>query len=67
MLKMSIWGRIGFIQCLVSWKSSLFAMENLVGGELRQRCEELFRKRYGHQELQRRAAKSSGRLGSDGT
>lgn len=45
----------GSIQCLVSWKSALIAMENLVGGGLRQRCEELFRKRYGHQELQRRA------------
>jgi len=31
-------------------------MENLVGGELRRRCEELFGKRYGPQELQRRAA-----------
>lgn len=47
-------GEDGSIQCLVSWKSSLIAMENFVGRELRWRREELFGKRYGHQE--RRAA-----------
>jgi hypothetical protein len=49
-------GEDGSIQCVVTWKSSLVAMENLVGGELQRRCKELLRKRYGHRELQLRAA-----------
>jgi hypothetical protein len=40
-------GEDGSIQCVVMWKSSLIAIDSLVGGELRQRCEQLFRKRYG--------------------
>ncbi|KAI9793928.1 MAG: hypothetical protein M1816_007180 [Peltula sp. TS41687] len=35
-------GEDGSIQCVVSWKSSLVAMDSLVTGELRQRCEQLF-------------------------
>ena len=46
-------GEDGSIQCVVSWKSSLIAMDSLVSGELRQRCEQLFRKRYGQKELRR--------------
>jgi len=49
-------GEDGSIQCVVTWKSSLIAIDSLVGGELRQRCEQLFRKRYGRKELQRRTA-----------
>ena len=49
-------GEDGSIQCVVTWKSSLVAMENLVGRELQRRCKELLRKRYGHWELQQRAA-----------
>jgi hypothetical protein len=48
-------GEDGSIQCVVTWKSSLIAMENLVSGELQQRCKELFRKRYGQRKLQKRA------------
>jgi hypothetical protein len=48
-------GEDGSVQCLVTWKPSLIAMENLVGEELRRRCEKLFGKRYGHQEMQRGA------------
>ena len=44
-------GEDGSIQCLVTWKPSLIAMENLDGEELRRRCEELFGKRYGTNEL----------------
>ncbi len=40
-------GKDGSVQCLVTWKPSLIAMENLVGEELWRRCEELFEKRYG--------------------
>lgn len=47
-------GEDGSIQCVVTWKSSLITMENL-GRKLRQQCEELFVKRYGPQELQRKA------------
>jgi hypothetical protein len=49
-------GEDGSIQCIIIWKSSLIVMENLVGEELRRRSEELFGKRYGHLELQKRAA-----------
>lgn len=35
---------------------SLIAIKNLVGRELRRRCEELFGKRYGHQGLRRRTS-----------
>jgi hypothetical protein len=48
-------GEDGSIQCVVTWKSSLIAMENLVSGELQQRCKELFGKRYGQRELRKRA------------
>ena len=48
----------GSTQCVVHRKSLLVAMENLVGGELKRGCKELFRKRYGHRELQMRAAPS---------
>ena len=44
-------GEDGSIQCLVTWKPSLIAMENLIDEELRRRCEELFGKRYGLHEL----------------
>lgn len=49
-------GEDGSIQCVVTWKSSLIAMDSLVGGELRQRCEQLFGKSYGRKELQSRTA-----------
>jgi len=49
-------GEDGSIQCLVTCKSSLVTIDNLVDDELRRRCEELFCQRYGHQELRRRAA-----------
>ena len=42
------------IRCVVTLKSSLIAMGSLVDGELRQRCGQSFRKRYGQKELQRR-------------
>ncbi|KAK5263136.1 hypothetical protein LTR96_011438 [Exophiala xenobiotica] len=51
-------GEDGSIQCVVTWKSSLIAMDSLAGGELRQRCEQLFGKRYGRKELQRRTVGS---------
>lgn len=41
-------GEDGTIQCLITWKPSVIAMENCVGDKLRRRCEELFGKRYGH-------------------
>jgi hypothetical protein len=47
-------GEDGSIQCVVTWKSSLVAMENL-SGELQRRSKELFRERYGHRALQKRA------------
>ena len=49
-------GEDGSIRCLFSWKLSSVAMENLVGRELRGRCEDLFGKGYGNQELRKRAA-----------
>jgi len=47
-------GEDGSLQCLITWKPSLIAMENLVGQKLRRRCKKLFGKRCGHQEVQRR-------------
>jgi len=47
-------GEDGSLQCLITWKPSLIAMENLVGHELRRRSKKLFGKRCGHQEVQRR-------------
>ena len=47
-------GEDGSLQCLITWKPSLIAMENLVGQELRRRCKKLFGKRCGHQQVQRR-------------
>jgi hypothetical protein len=38
------------------WKSSLIVKENLASEALQRRCEELFKKRYGEREWQRRVA-----------
>lgn len=37
----------GSIQCVVRWKASLVAKENLASESLRRRCEALFKKKYG--------------------
>jgi len=45
----------GSIQCMVRWKPSLVATDNLVGEELHRRCELLFKEKYGSQEWEMRS------------